>query len=41
MAPVRGTRPKLGRRPVVPQRVLGEEMHAQGFGADGEAYASG
>src|SRR5262249_3046081 len=26
MAPVRGTRPKLGRRPVVPQRVDGEEM---------------
>src|SRR5215469_10295459 len=26
MAPVRGTRPKLGRRPVVPQRVEGEEM---------------
>src|SRR5215472_8584815 len=26
MAPVRGTRPKVGRRPVVPQRVEGEEM---------------
>ena len=26
MAPVRGTRPKEGRRPVTPQRVLGEEM---------------
>src|SRR3954464_14593528 len=26
MAPVRGTRPKVGRRPVVPQRVDGEEM---------------
>src|SRR5215471_8830080 len=26
MAPVRGTRPKVGRRPVVPQRVEGEAM---------------
>src|SRR5215471_18938124 len=26
MAPVRGTKPKLGRRPVVPQRVEGEEI---------------
>src|SRR5215472_2142881 len=26
MAPVRGTRPKLGRNPVVPQRVEGDEM---------------
>src|SRR5471030_1360636 len=26
MAPVRGTSPKDGRRPVTPQRVLGEEM---------------
>ena len=26
MAPVRGTKPKLGRRPVQPQRVEGEEM---------------
>jgi hypothetical protein len=26
MAPVRGTRPKLGRRPVTPQRVEGDEM---------------
>src|SRR5215469_10833329 len=26
IAPVRGTRPKLGRSPVVPQRVDGEEM---------------
>src|SRR5579872_260463 len=26
MAPVRGTRPKVGRRPVAPQRVLGEEI---------------
>ena len=26
MAPVRGTRPKVGRRPVAPQRVEGEEM---------------
>src|SRR5205807_10437976 len=26
MAPVRGTRPKVGRSPVVPQRVDGEEM---------------
>jgi hypothetical protein len=26
MAPVRATRPKLGRRPVAPQRVDGEEM---------------
>src|SRR5258708_9679302 len=26
MAPVRGTKPKVGRRPVVPQRVDGEEM---------------
>src|SRR5689334_9216628 len=26
MAPVRGTRPNVGRRPVVPQRVEGEEM---------------
>ena len=26
MAPVRGTRPKLGRSPVTPQRVLGDEM---------------
>ena len=26
MAPVRGTRPKLGRRPVTPQRVLGDSM---------------
>src|ERR1700690_201648 len=26
MAPVRGTRPKVGRRPVHPQRVLGEEI---------------
>jgi len=26
MAPVRGTRPKVGRRPVHPQRVEGEEM---------------
>src|SRR5256885_7802683 len=26
IAPVRGTRPKVGRRPVVPQRVDGEEI---------------
>ena len=26
IAPVRGTRPKVGRNPVVPQRVDGEEM---------------
>ena len=26
MAPVRGTKPKVGRRPVSPQRVEGEEM---------------
>src|SRR5437764_9609670 len=26
IAPVRGTSPKVGRRPVVPQRVDGEEM---------------
>src|ERR1700761_8687501 len=26
MAPVRGTKPKVGRRPVTPQRVEGEEM---------------
>src|SRR5215467_2533453 len=26
MAPVRGTRPKVGRKPVVPQRVEGEEI---------------
>src|SRR5215813_13470714 len=26
IAPVRGTRPNVGRRPVVPQRVEGEEM---------------
>src|SRR3954467_710292 len=26
IAPVRGTRPKVGRRPVVPQRVDGDEM---------------
>src|SRR5580698_4294579 len=26
MAPVRGTKPKVGRRPVTPQRVDGEEM---------------
>src|ERR1700761_7690678 len=26
MAPVRGTKPKVGRRPVVPQRVDGDEM---------------
>jgi hypothetical protein len=26
IAPVRGTRPKVGRSPVVPQRVLGEEI---------------
>src|SRR6516225_8042818 len=26
MAPVRGTRPKVGRKPVVPQRVEGDEM---------------
>src|ERR1019366_6861182 len=26
IAPVRGTRPKVGRRPVQPQRVLGEAM---------------
>ena len=26
MAPVRGTKPKVGRSPVAPQRVLGEEM---------------
>src|SRR6185437_3260508 len=26
MAPVRGTNPKVGRRPVTPQRVDGEEM---------------
>src|SRR6478609_10579484 len=26
MAPVRGTRPKVGRKPVVPQRVDGDEM---------------
>src|ERR1700728_2558023 len=26
MAPVRGTNPKVGRRPVTPQRVEGEEM---------------
>jgi hypothetical protein len=26
IAPVRGTRPKLGRKPVAPQRVEGEEI---------------
>jgi hypothetical protein len=26
MAPVRGTRPNVGRSPVTPQRVLGEEI---------------
>src|ERR1700691_3812468 len=26
IAPVRGTKPKVGRRPVTPQRVLGEEI---------------
>src|ERR1043165_4897617 len=26
MAPVRGTRPKVGRRPVIPQRILGATM---------------
>src|ERR1051325_1686200 len=26
LAPVRGTKPKVGRKPVVPQRVEGEEM---------------
>jgi hypothetical protein len=26
MAPVRGTNPKVGRKPVQPQRVEGEEM---------------
>src|SRR5579864_2468635 len=26
MAPVRGTKPKVGRKPVVPQRVEGDEM---------------
>src|SRR6202041_1146636 len=26
MAPVRGTKPNVGRRPVTPQRVEGEEM---------------
>src|SRR5207248_6595416 len=26
IAPVRGTRPKVGRKPVVPQRVEGEEI---------------
>ena len=26
IAPVRGTKPKVGRRPVTPQRVEGEEM---------------
>ena len=26
MAPVRGTNPKVGRRPVTPHRVEGEEM---------------
>src|ERR1700734_3344806 len=26
MAPVRGTKPKVGRKPVTPQRVEGEEM---------------
>src|SRR5215467_483318 len=26
MAPVRGTKPNVGRRPVTPQRVQGEEM---------------
>ena len=26
MAPVRGTKPKVGRRPVVPQRVEGDEI---------------
>src|SRR5215475_4543104 len=26
MAPVRGTRPKVGRKPVVPQRVEGDEI---------------
>src|SRR5215472_15713955 len=26
MAPVRGTRPNVGRRPVVPQRVEGDEI---------------
>jgi hypothetical protein len=26
IAPVRGTRPKVGRSPVTPQRVLGEEI---------------
>jgi hypothetical protein len=26
IAPVRGTRPKVGRRPVTPHRVLGDEI---------------
>ena len=26
MAPVRGTKPKVGRKPVVPQRVDGDEI---------------
>src|SRR5688572_32323726 len=26
IAPVRGTRPNVGRRPVIPQRVAGDEM---------------
>ena len=31
MAPVRGTKPKVGRRPVTPQRVEGEEMESREF----------
>ncbi len=30
MAPVRGTKPKVGRYPLVPQRVEGEEMEPSG-----------
>src|ERR1700727_1936361 len=30
MAPVRGTKPKVGRRPVSPQRVEGEAMEPRG-----------
>ena len=40
MAPVRGTKPKVGRRPVAPQRVEGERDGAQRLRADGEAHAA-
>ena len=41
MAPVRGTRPKVGRRPVTPQRMEGADDAASGFRADGEGYEAG